>query len=88
MSAARSAKDAAAGPAAEERLRLLEAALEHAIDRFRTAKQVAKQAKDAAKFAKKDKKRARKALMQAQEEFGLHSAPGEAKAGSSDADDN
>lgn len=58
----------------EERLRSLEAALDLAIERLRTAKNAAKQAKDEAKLAKKDKKRARKALIRAQEEYGIRSA--------------
>ena len=55
----------------EERLRTLEAALDAAIERAKAAKAIAKQAKDDAKLAKKDKKRARKALIEAQEEYGL-----------------
>ena len=64
----------------DERLRTLEAALDVAIERAKAAKNVAKQAKDDAKHAKKERKRASKALIQAQEEYGL------APVGESDAD--
>lgn len=74
MTDRRQSKPDAAVAQTEERLRSLEAALDLAIERLRTAKHAARQAKDEAKLAKKDKKRARKALIQAQEEHGIRSA--------------
>lgn len=88
MSVSRQRRDEPVGAPTEEHLRALEAALERAIERSRQAKRVAKQAKDEAKLAKKDKKRARQALIQAQEEFGLHLAADGATTGPSNADDN
>jgi hypothetical protein len=55
----------------DDRLRLLEAALDRAIERSREAKRTARQAKEEAKLAKKEKKRARKALIEAQQEYGI-----------------
>jgi hypothetical protein len=58
----------------DAKLRALEEALDKAIERSRAAKQAAKQAKDDAKVAKKERKRARRALIEAQEEYGIRQA--------------